>query len=156
MNNNEQLRESFDAVETLLPDWLRERRALLTAYNKLITRIFNNPPSSEACHEQQIRLCELLIDYVSAGHFEVFVRLLEEADNAHDGSTTLAAELLPAITDTTEVILAYEEKYMANASEDLRERDISVLGETLESRFSLEDRLIAGLHNRHRRLMAPV
>ena len=30
---------------------------------------------------------------------------------------------------------------------------LSALGELLESRFTLEDRLIAGLHNRHRRLV---
>jgi regulator of sigma D len=52
------------------------------------------------------------------------------------------------------VILAYEEKYGAgDAHPTTLQRDLSSLGEVLETRFVLEDRLIAGLHNRHRRLV---
>jgi regulator of sigma D len=59
---------------------------------------------------------------------------------------------MPAIGDTTEVIMAYEEKYSVDAfALDKLKRDLSALGEVLESRFVLEDQLIAGLHNRHRR-----
>jgi regulator of sigma D len=55
---------------------------------------------------------------------------------------------------TTEVILAYEEKYgNAMGHQDKLKRNLSALGEVLESRFILEDQLIAGLHNRHRRLV---
>ena len=69
-----------------------------------------------------------------------------------DGSNELAVTLMPAIADTTEVIMAYEEKYgSGNTYPDTLERDLSVLGELLESRFVLEDQLIAGLHNTHRR-----
>ena len=95
------------------------------------------------------------MDYVSAGHFEVFHELLNEAESFADGSEALAEKVMPAIGDTTEVILAYEEKYSGvhNGTEKLK-RDLSALGEVLESRFVLEDRLIAGLHNRHRRLVS--
>jgi len=49
------------------------------------------------------------------------------------------------------VILGYEEKYGAGQEyPETLERDLSALGEMLESRFVLEDQLIAGLHNRHR------
>ena len=49
---------------------------------------------------------------------------------------------------------AYEEKYGdGEAFPETLERDLSALGEVLESRFVLEDRLIAGLHNSHRRLL---
>ena len=103
---------------------------------------------------RQQSLCELLVDYVSAGHFEVFHQLINEAESFGDGSGALAEKLMPAIGDTTEVILAYEEKYSGDAEfPDTLERDLSALGEVLESRFVLEDRLIAGLHNRHRRLV---
>jgi regulator of sigma D len=102
--------------------------------------------------QRQLLLCELLVDYVSAGHFEVYHELLEEAESFGDGSNTLAGNVMPAIGDTTEVILAYEEKYTDNASDKGKlKRDLSALGEVLESRFLLEDQLIAGLHNSHRR-----
>ena len=78
--------------------------------------------------------------------------MLNEAETFADGSAAMAQQLMPAIGDTTEVILAYEEKYGSGAAyPDTLQRDLSALGEVLESRFVLEDRLIAGLHNRHRR-----
>jgi len=79
---------------------------------------------------------------------------LSEAESFADGSGALAQQLIPAIGDTTEVIMAYEEKYEGGeAYRETLQRDLSSLGEVLESRFVLEDRLIAGLHNRHRRLV---
>ena len=41
--------------------------------------------------------------------------------------------------------------HIRDAYPETLQRDLSALGEVLESRFVLEDRLIAGLHNRHRR-----
>ena len=80
--------------------------------------------------------------------------MLSEAERFADGGVELARQLMPAIGDTTEVILAYEEKYgSGDAYPETLQRDLSALGEVLESRFELEDRLIAGLHNRHRRLV---
>lgn len=146
-------REQFQAVESLLTNWLKERRALLTRYTALAVDL-DNPGTPNQFRKRQLALCELLVDYVSAGHFEVFHKLIEEAECFGDGSGALAAELMPAISDTTEVILAYEEKYTDREKpDDTLTRDLSALGEILESRFVMEDRLIAALHNRHRRLM---
>lgn len=149
--------EHFQAVESLLTEWLKERRALLTAYTAVAVDL-DSSPSTTGLHKRQAVLCELLVDYVSAGHFEVFHKLVEEAESFADGSDSLALNLIPAIGDTTEVILAYEEKYSdGTETGDGLSRDLSALGEILESRFVLEDRLIAGLHNRHRRqAMTPV
>jgi regulator of sigma D len=143
--------QQFEAVEALLTRWLKERRAILARYTEIVVTL-DSSPKDKALERRQKALCEVLVDYVSAGHFEVFHQLINEAENFNDGSCTLAEKLLPAIGDTTEVILAYEEKY-GSAQEHLEKlkRDLSALGEVLESRFVLEDQLIAGLHNRHRR-----
>jgi len=149
--------EQFEAVEGLLTSWLKERRAVLSRYTALVVASDDSPESSHLARRQR-ELCELLVDYVSAGHFEVFTELLNEAEVFGDNSATLIAGLMPAIADTTDVILAYEDKYGSGEQypETLR-RDLSALGEILESRFVLEDRLIAGLHNSHRRqVQAPV
>ena len=106
----------------------------------------------EALDLRQRALCQQLVDYVSSGHFEVYLELFEEAESFADGSNAVAAKLMPAIVDTTEIIMAYEEKYTSQDSDKAKvKRDLSSLGEVLESRFLLEDRLIAGLHNSHRR-----
>jgi regulator of sigma D len=141
----------FQAVEELLTRWLRERRALLGKYTEIIVGLDSNITVADLQHRQQ-ELCTLLVDYISAGHFEVFHQLLDEAESFADGSCNLAENVMPAIGDTTEVIMAYEEKYSVDAfALDKLKRDLSALGEVLESRFVLEDQLIAGLHNRHRR-----
>lgn len=145
--------QQFNAVEDLLTGWLKERRAMLGKYTEIVVTLDSTLESSQLQPRQQA-LCELLVDYVSAGHFEIFHQLINEAETFADGSGALAEKLLPAIGDTTEVILAYEEKYGDNGEyPETLERDLSALGEVLESRFVLEDRLIAGLHNRHRRLV---
>lgn len=145
--------QQFAAVEDLLTRWLKERRELLGRYTEIVVALDSAPQANKLMQRQQA-LCELLVDYVSAGHFEVFNELLNEAESFADGSEELAQQLMPDIGDTTEVILAYEEKYgSGKAYPETIKRDLSALGELLESRFVLEDRLIAGLHNRHRRLV---
>ena len=141
----------FEQVEELLTHWLRERRELLGRYAEIGVYL-DTRAAGEVLAERQAAFCELLVDYTSAGHFEVYHELLNEAESFADGSVALAEQLMPAIGDTTEVILAYEEKYSGDGADNSKlKRDLSSLGEVLESRFLLEDRLIAGLHNSHRR-----
>jgi regulator of sigma D len=145
--------QQFEAVEHLLTRWLKERRALLGSYTEIVVTL-DHTLSDAAMQKRQQALCERLVDYVSVGHFEVFHELINEAESFADGSCALAERLMPEIGATTEVILAYEEKYSnADVHSDKLKRDLSALGEVLESRFVLEDQLIAGLHNRHRRLV---
>ena len=146
-------KRQFEAVENLLTRWLKERREVLGKYTEIAVAL-DAGLNGDKLQQRQQGLCELLVDYVSAGHFEVFHELIDEAESFADGSGALAEKLMPAIADTTEVIMAYEEKYgSAQDHQEKLKRDLSALGEVLESRFVLEDQLIAGLHNRHRRLV---
>lgn len=143
-------REQFDEVDTLLTRWLKERQDVLARYTA-VAIVTNSALSGPELEKKQEALCALIVDYISAGHFEVFHALISEAEMFADGSEKLAQNVMPAIADTTEVILAYEEKYSSGANNPATlERDLSALGETLESRFVLEDQLIAGLHNAHK------
>ena len=151
--NTNDPKTQFVAVEALLTRWLKERRDVLGRFTELVVAQDCTDDQDSLGHRQKA-LCELLVDYVSAGHFEVFHELLNEAQTFGDDAGPLVDTVIPAIVDTTEVILAYEEKYAdANCGWEGIQRDLSSLGEVLESRFVLEDRLIAGLHNRHRRLV---
>lgn len=149
-NNGSNQQQQFQAVEDMLTRWLKERRGVLGRYTEIVVALDSQLKGSDL-HKRQQGLCQLLVDYISAGHFEIFHELINEAESFDDGSCELAEKVMPAIGDTTEVILAYEEKYGEGGEQDKLKRDLSALGEVLESRFVLEDRLIAGLHNRHRR-----
>jgi regulator of sigma D len=148
-------RQQFVAVDEMLQGWLRERRQLLARYTELAVAADSNPDAHDLA-KRQSRLCQVLVDYVSAGHFEIFHGLIAEAESFADGSASAAATVMPAIGDTTEVIMAYEEKYAGNGTDRTHlERDLSSLGEVLESRFSLEDQLITALHYSHRAQALP-
>ncbi|MCX2979508.1 Rsd/AlgQ family anti-sigma factor [Halieaceae bacterium IMCC14734] len=142
----------WGAVEVLLQKWLRERREILVNYALLAARFSENTAAQEEQQDTLRELCQLLVDYVSVGHFEVFHELLCEAEAFADGSNKLASDIIPSIGDTTEVILGFEEKYaLMEPSRGGYTEDLSLLGEILERRFELEDRLIVGLHQTHAR-----
>ena len=143
--------EQYQRVEDLLTRWLKERREVLGKYTEIAVGA-DGLLDEAGLQQRQSQLCQLLVDYVSAGHFEVFHELLAEAESFADGSSELATRVMPAIADTTELIMAYDEKYGdGNVASAKLKRDLSALGESLESRFALEDQLIAGLHYSHRR-----
>lgn len=145
-------KQQFAAVDDLLGRWLKGRNTLLSKYTELALSTETNLDGPELKIMQQA-LGGLIVDYISAGHFEVFDELINEAQLYADGGRKLGARLIPQVSDTTEVILAYEEKYGAGQEyPETLERDLSALGEMLETRFVLEDQLIAGLHSRHRSL----
>ena len=132
-HRNSKPEQQFAAVEELLTRWLKERRELLGKYTEIVVALDSSQAGTGLAGRQQA-LCQILVDYVSAGHFEVFHELLNEAESFADGSEALAKQLMPAIGDTTEVILAYEEKYGSQgAHNETLERDLSALGELLES-----------------------
>jgi regulator of sigma D len=139
--------EAWQTVEGLLQGWLKERRDLLVKYTAIAATLDRASPISQINAGIE-RLCQLLVDYVSAGHFEVYYALQREAEVFGDGTESIAREIIPRISDTTEVILGFEEKYPTDVIDDM-EVDLSLLGEILESRFDLEDKLIAALHRSH-------
>ena len=148
LDNCNDNRERWQAVEALLQGWLKERREVLVKYAAIAATIDRHQQDNIDPGVQ--RLCALLVDYVSAGHFEVYYELIREAEAYADGSDQSASEIIPSIGDTTEVILGFDEKYSdpSHSEENLSE-DLSLLGEMLESRFELEDQLIAAIHQRH-------
>lgn len=85
---------------------------------------------------------EILIDYVSLGHFGVCECLFKDADS--QAPALLAAEeIYPALSSTTEAAISFNDKYESGAAtilDDLKQ-DLSALGENLARRIDLEDRL---------------
>ena len=91
-----------------------------------------------------------MVDYVSAGHFEIFDQLHKEGQLFED-SPGLDKEpnILEKIQSTTEYVLDFNDKYLSSNDLDALIIDLAGLGETLAQRFALEDNLIDVLHSSH-------
>ena len=131
LDNLQNARERWGGVSDLIDRWLRDRQQLIVQYCDISgTTDFED---SEQVRNKFGKLCDALVDYVSAGHFEIYEKLIRE--------------------ETTEVALAFNDKLSADAMSEEALRGLmgplSELGEQLETRFSLEDFLIEHLHNVH-------
>lgn len=152
LDNCDNPKDIWSGVEELLERWLDERRELLVKYTSIAK-------SSESLTELETikiplqRLREILVDYISAGHFEVFQQLIKEAEAYADGSAEFAKGVIPAIQDTTELALDFHDRYAEPESGDPQQftKDLSNLGEALSTRFELEDQLINKLHQSHQK-----
>lgn len=150
--NYDDPKDIWSGVEALLERWLDERRELLVQYTEIAT-------TSESLTELETiktslqRLREILVDYISAGHLEVFQQLIKEAEAFADGSAEFAKNVIPKIQDTTELALDFHDRYAEPESGDPQQfiKDLSNLGEVLSTRFELEDQLINKLHQSHQK-----
>lgn len=151
LENCRNARERWGGVSELIDRWLKERQELLVYYCELSGE--SDFTQTEALKEKFVRLCEVLVDYVSTGHFEIYEQLVREAKEFNDGGTELAAKVYPRIAETTEVALNFNDRLDGRAltESDIKAlfEELSKLGETLETRFEMEDFLIEHLHNVH-------
>ena len=133
------------AMPDLIVKLLAERQEVLVLLNELVQL----KPYREAARVQPVlqQFCQVLVDYVALGHFEVYQCI---DDNASDSEhcrrvKALAKELFPPISATTERAIAFNDRY--DTSQYCRVldtlcQDLSQLGEDLATRIELEDRLI--------------
>ena len=101
-------------------------------------------PASKPLAALMTEFCELLVDYIAAAHFGLYQRLSEGRERRRT-VVDLAMEIYPGVDRTTQIALAFNDKYGGvTLSGDLTalNRDLSYLGEILASRIDLEDRLI--------------
>ena len=88
--------------------------------------------------------CESLVDYAASAHFQLY-RFIEDGTERRAAVKNLAAEIYPRISNITQFILDFNEKYEADAElDDLKglDRDLSLLGEMLADRINEEDKII--------------
>lgn len=141
-------KERWGGVSNIVDRWLQERQAMLVEYCAL-------SPSDKTANEQEKgsrlrRLCQILVDYVSAGHFEIYDQLIREGKEFGDQQALREAhQLYEQVDNTTERLLDFNDKYLETDDLSSLERDLSELGETLETRFDAEDRMIQVLHTAH-------
>jgi len=136
---------------------VEERRAgsqeliqhMLKERNQLLSLLLQVSSDSSADKSSQLDIdleefVQVLVDYIAAGHFGLYERI-SEGKERRKAVSELAIEIYPRIEQSTQVALAFDEKYNPdNESRTLDHfpQDISMLGEELTTRIELEDRLI--------------
>lgn len=140
--------ERWGGVHLLIDRWLQARNELIRAFDRL-------GETSEVIAADRATLqkfCEILVDYVSAGHFEVYEQLTSEAKAFGDErGLELAETIYPRLDVITEQLLGFDEHCEKGDCSDaaLTAIKLKEIGGLLHERFELEDCLIEVLHTAH-------
>ena len=149
----ERAKEKWGGSHQLIDGWLNERSDLLVRYCQLAglppyERNDNALPDSQDIKE----FCQILVDYISAGHFEVYDRVASQCAINGKATLELAEALIPTITVATDDALQFNDTYAALSDDNGLEKfdfDLANLGQRMEERFASEDQLINTLHDKH-------
>lgn len=152
-NSNEQ----WGAVDKLIRHWLKERQELIVLYCKVDGLKEFTPQDTPIAVKVQA-LCQVLIDYVSAGHFEIYHRLMKEAEEYKQDYRDLIDRFFPEIEKSTTLALEFNDRYASvehcEKCMTTLARDLNALGMVMVERFDMEDQLIATFHECHREMVA--
>ncbi len=142
--------ERWGGVHLLIDRWLQERHELVEAFHSLDAM----PEIDAGKRKELLKFCAILVDYVSAGHFEVYEQLTNEAKAfGDDRGLKLAEQIYPRIDVITEKALAFND--LCDHKSDCSNGEkvaaaLKELGVLLHERFELEDCLIEVLHTAHK------
>ena len=148
-----QAKEEWGGRLSVLDNWLEARQNLVILYCELA----GLPPYQQekrGLPEQSLItcFCQQLLDYASIGHFEVYEQIIEKSKLDGENNLKVAQDLYSRITTTTDVALNFNDKYAENSSEQTLlsfDKDLSELGQIMESRFEREDQLLEVVHLHH-------
>ncbi|MCG9722424.1 sigma D regulator [Shewanella sp. Isolate7] len=149
----ERAEQKWGGSNTLIDQWLNHRRKLLINYCQIAglppyETIDKSLPAFKAVKE----FCDLLVDYVSEGHFEVYDRVVTACEKNGESSQALAQTIVPKISETTDLALDFNDKYTSASDDKILyqlDKDLSSLGDAMETRFQLEDQLLEVLHSKY-------
>jgi len=124
---------------------IEDRNSVLTQYYNLV-KYTESESDNHSIPELLEEFCQEMVDYMAKGHFELY-RRIEEGNERRDEIIKLANKIMPRISDTTQVAIAFNDRY--DNTDDLKEegfeqlpRHLAKLGEELATRIDLEDQII--------------
>ncbi len=130
---------------SVVEELLNERRQLWSLYTALGNL---RPFTADQSLKTRLReFCQVLVDYISLGHFEMYPRLTDVPER-RARVQALANTLYPKFMEATDAAIEFNDQYEPLADSALvatLEPDLSTLGEALTTRFELEDQLISAM-----------
>lgn len=99
-------------------------------------------------NDQLSKFCQAMVDYTAMGHFEVYQRIIEGKER-RQAVKEVAAEIYPAIAETTDYLLGFNDKYDESEGKTIDTTllmdDLPKLGDIIALRGDLEDQILAAL-----------
>lgn len=143
---DEVVKDRRSGSRDLITKLTTERSELLALYCRVAgLRPFDDEKAD--VHKLLEDMCQMLVDYVAVGHFSLYERIVSGQERRQEVAR-LAEELYPRISETTDSVLDFNDKYDCEdncaISNDFDE-DLSLLGEILAERIELEDRLLEAM-----------
>lgn len=144
LNQLEVLTARVGGCSDLVDLCLRAREQLLVAYYQTVG-IKPNKESLTTLDENALdHFCQCLVDYLSTGHFTIYERFIEELEGTEQ--LAQAAKLYPSLQANTEAIMQIYDSHLETAIDHDNclefQGALSMVGEALEARFTLEDKFI--------------
>src|SRR5690606_642340 len=105
LDNCKSAKELWGGVSEIIDRWLQDRQDMLVQYCALSNLNASNAPEDSSGAKLR-HLCQILVDYVSAGHFEIYDQLMKEGREFEDSEALKeAGNLFATIDKTTEKVL---------------------------------------------------
>ncbi len=146
LNQLESLTQRVGGSNKLIDQWLQERKLLLVEYYHLVGIKPNKVKHVPLDESALVSFCHHLVDYLSAGHFHIYDRIVEQAEGSSSPKLALAHKIYPKLKDNTHLIMEFHDRYsdaMIDGDDCAQlHEDLSQIGEHLASRFTMEDKLI--------------
>ncbi len=142
--------ERQERIDQAVAVWLQERQKLLV----LLCDIKQPGNTGVPTGTRVQSFCQLLMDYVSAGHFEIYDTLLHRAETqGRQATVERARQLYSQLQPSTDAALRFNDLFDNDEHcEDLQSQlagELSDLGLALADRFTLEDHLLKLLREPH-------
>ena len=135
--------ERRNKTRGVIDNLLQERRELLSL---LFDSSSSDPVASVIERERLREFCQILVDYIAAGHFGLYQRLSDGTER-RGAVLEVAGRVFPLIKATTERAVAFSDYCEANGyqrTDEIMTR-LSGLAEDLSTRFELEDQVIEAM-----------
>ncbi len=135
--------------QDLVNKLVAERTEMLATFCRL-AGIEPYTPDREPVQKMLQEFCQILVDYIAAGHFALYERISEGKERRQE-VRDVAERVYPQIMKSTDTALDFNDKYDCEdhcTALDSLSADLSRLGEDLALRIELEDQLLATILRR--------
>jgi regulator of sigma D len=143
--------QQWQRIELLVQQWLGERQQLLRMLFSL-RNLSRSDRQRNPLPQRVQQFCELLVDYISAGYFEIYRELAREARYTQREQPEMVASIMRRLEESTDAALAFNDDFDSVehilALQTRLPQRLNELLVKLEERFALEDQLIVSIHQR--------